>query len=110
VAQPPPSATRLAAPRRELVENCLQVRVGRFLGRFGPPTLDEVSGQYACHVGRTLRIVMLTTNPTLGGVRWWFACPACGSRCGALYSPHSLAKMDLRCRASWGLAYRSQLA
>lgn len=108
--RPPTRATRVAAPRRELVENCLLVRVEQLLDRFGPPTYDEASGEHVCRVGRTLRIVMLTTDPNLGGVRWWFACPACGARCGALYSPRSLAKMDLRCRACWGLTYRSQLA
>lgn len=28
---------------------------------------------------------VLPTQPTYGGERWWFVCPACGRRGGAIY-------------------------
>jgi hypothetical protein len=56
---------------------------------------------------------MLATEPTYGGTRWWFACPVCGGRCGAIYwvppgyrRRHGLPWACRRCQA---LVYPSQL-
>ena len=51
---------------------------------------------------------LLPTQPTYGGVRWWFLCPQCGRRCGVLYLERA-ATLLWACRLCRGLVYRSQL-
>jgi len=41
-----------------------------------------------------------------GGYRWWFLCPGCGLRMGALHLPP--AKTLFRCRHCYKLRYQSQ--
>ena len=36
------------------------------------------------------QLAFVTTHCTLGGVRYWFACPYCGRRVGKVYLPCSL--------------------
>ncbi len=50
-------------------------------------------------------IPLVTTRPSLGGLRRWFACPLCGRRVGKLYLPPG--KQYLGCRVCFGLTYRS---
>jgi hypothetical protein len=104
----PPGAMRPGKPRRELVENCRRFRVDQFLDRFGLPLFDDAVREYAYRI-RTFRLIMVASAPAFGGVRWWFACPTCKRRCGILYSPRALSKLELRCRACWQLRYQSQL-
>jgi hypothetical protein len=47
------------------------------------------------------------TEPTFGGVRWWFQCPQCGRRCGVVYLEQSAA-CRWACRTCRGLVYPSQ--
>jgi hypothetical protein len=54
------------------------------------------------------RLQLLPTEPTYGGVRWWFLCPQCGRRCGVLYLQRT-APLPWACRLCSGLVYRSQL-
>lgn len=56
------------------------------------------------------RVELQTTEPHLGGFRWWFTCPlagphgcACGRRCGKLYLVHRY----FGCRLCQDLTYRS---
>ena len=51
--------------------------------------------------------VSLTSTPCyLGGVRWWFVCPACGRRIGLLYLPRWARAF--RCRHCYNLTYESR--
>ncbi len=50
-------------------------------------------------------IRLVSTAPYLGGVRWWFSCPACGRRVGKLYLPPSV--VTFKCRHCHGLTYTS---
>lgn len=54
----------------------------------------------------TLRLT--TTRPRCGGLRWWFACPASGRRCGKLHLPPGAGAFAAR--QVWGLAFGSQRA
>lgn len=52
------------------------------------------------------RVNLTTTNPHYGGLRWWFICPANGSRVAKLYSPNG---GDIfASRKAYNLAYQSQ--
>jgi|GEM_PF-2316569 len=51
-------------------------------------------------------IHMIATTTPLGGARWWWVCPGCHKRRGAVYvRPGSLR---LRCRVCHGLSYASR--
>ncbi len=51
--------------------------------------------------------VSLTTTPCyFGGVRYWFLCPSCYSRVGALYLPRGHVRF--RCRHCNDLSYHSR--
>jgi hypothetical protein len=54
----------------------------------------------------TERVPLLTTPGTIGGVRDWFGCPACGRRCAILYALGG----RFRCRGCHHLTYRSTRA
>lgn len=110
VRSAPPPAVRLGKPRRELVENCRRITVGRLLKRFGPAALDDRHGNYTCPITARFSAVLRASTPHFGGVRWWLVCPACGGACAVLYWPRSVRRPDLRCRKCWGLAYASQSA
>lgn len=47
-----------------------------------------------------------STTPNFGGVRYWFACPACGRRCAQLYL--SGDRREAACRVCQKLSYASQ--
>jgi hypothetical protein len=55
---------------------------------------------------------LLPTQPTYGGERWWFVCPACGRRRGAVYlvplGYYRQHGMPWACRGCQGLVYSSQ--
>lgn len=52
------------------------------------------------------RIKLTTTRPHYGGLRWWFVCPANGSRVAKLHSPPG---GDIfASRKAYGLVYQSQ--
>ncbi len=70
-------AMRVGKPGRELIENCLRVRVGRILARYGAPRFEESSRSHAWRLTDTLRIDAVSTSPHLGGIRCCLACPAC---------------------------------
>ena len=57
-------------------------------------------------------IWLLSTETNYGGERWWFVCPACGSRCAVVYLvPRGYSRahgMPWACRACQGLVYLSQ--
>jgi len=108
-AHQPSRAMRVGKPRRELAEKCRRLHVNELLARHGLPVFDERSQKYVCRIGKTFRIGMRMSTPGPGRVRWWFACPVCQARCAVLYSPRSLKRPELRCRACWGLSYQSQL-
>jgi len=46
---------------------------------------------------------LVTTQPNLGGERWWFTCPLCQRRCAKLH----LSGRHFACRCCAGLTYRS---
>ena len=50
-------------------------------------------------------IVLTTTRPTFGGVRWWERCPLCGGRRRILYYPPKGRLFS--CRTCQKLTYRS---
>lgn len=54
-----------------------------------------------------LTLFTITTRPYYGGLRCWFVCPACGTRCVKLYSPAG-SRSPFACRRCWGLVYGSQ--
>ena len=58
------------------------------------------------------RVWVVPTHPTYGGDRWWFVCPACGRRCGAIYClPWGYSRshgMVWACRDCQNLVYPSQ--
>jgi hypothetical protein len=56
-------------------------------------------------------VVLQSTRPYFGGLRWWFTCPlaqrnkTCGLRVGMLYLPYG--SLYFGCRHCYGLTYRS---
>jgi len=56
-------------------------------------------------------ILLVTTRPNYGGLRWWFVCPLtkggrdCSRRCGKLYLPPG--GRHYGCRACYELSYES---
>jgi hypothetical protein len=54
--------------------------------------------------GESTVVVLATTSPRYGGVRWWYVCPECGKRKTALY----LSGTALQCRQCAGIHYASQ--
>ena len=63
-----------------------------------------VLGEWEPHVAE---FALVPTEPCLGGERWWFLCPTCGSRRSSLYF---LPENDpaWACRRCQGLVYASQ--
>jgi hypothetical protein len=53
-------------------------------------------------------VPLLKTRPHFGGVRYWFGCPQCAGRVGALYLPAGARRFA--CRHCLSLVYRSQQA
>jgi len=53
------------------------------------------------------KILLVTTRPHFGGVRWWFVCPlvGCGRRVGKLYLPPGSRYYG--CRHCYQLTYES---
>lgn len=49
-------------------------------------------------------IVLEKTIPNLGGIRYWFVCPACSRRCAFLYGG-----THFRCRLCLDICYKTQL-
>ncbi|HEJ7887081.1 TPA: hypothetical protein SMI12_004090 [Serratia liquefaciens] len=54
--------------------------------------------------GHSVTVSLTTTRPKYGGVRWWYVCPVCKTRKGALYVSDSA----LQCRQCAGIHYASQ--
>lgn len=54
--------------------------------------------------GKDVFITLTSTNPHMGGKRWWFACPECNRRCGVMYMRLEL----LACRLCHDLTYESR--
>jgi hypothetical protein len=52
------------------------------------------------------RVRLVYTGLPSGGSRWWWSCPACRRRVGALYLP--AGRRRLGCRRCCRLLYRSQ--
>jgi hypothetical protein len=50
---------------------------------------------------------LLTTQPELGGVRYWFQCPRCGMRRRWLYAHDRYGRHRFACRRCQGLRYYS---
>ena len=57
--------------------------------------------------GETIRdrILLTTTHPFFGGVRYWFACPECSRRIRKLYLPPN--ETHFACRHCHNLSYES---
>jgi hypothetical protein len=75
------------------------------VGTVGAPVLEleyRLDGQEDIR----LPVRLQTTRPTLGGQRWWFACPLqCGRRVGKLYLPAGGRLFG--CRRCYDLTYES---
>lgn len=87
-----------------LVEECQKISIADFTKRFRHQmkalylkTEVEASGN---------KIVLTTSRTGFGGKRYWFSCPLCGGRVGALFK-HPLAGI-LGCRGCFGLEYRKR--
>ena len=79
--------------QREAV--CVEANCNR---EWGSATLRySVSGGEVAH-----GVKLVTTRPRFGGRRWWFRCPVCERRTGALYL-HRVAYF--RCRSCADLTY-----
>src|SRR5262245_9923556 len=52
------------------------------------------------------KIFLVSTQPSFGGLRWWFLCPRLNRRVRKLYLP--LGARHFRSRQAYGLAYPSQ--
>lgn len=68
--------------------------------------LERVSiSELRLYLRNTTQVVQLQpTDCNFGGVRWWFACPACERRCAKLYLRPSSA---FQCRTCHDLTYQS---
>jgi hypothetical protein len=80
----------LASMRTESADFRLSYTVGR--GGSKKPVIEN--------------LYLQTTNPHLGGVRWWFTCPNCGRRVAKLYIPPR--DEFFLCRHCYRLTYQSQ--
>ncbi len=54
---------------------------------------------------RRTRLVLTTTSPNFGGVRFWFCCPRCSRRARTLFVTEQ--ELAPACRSCHGLQYRS---
>lgn len=54
---------------------------------------------------RRTRLVLTTTTPNFGGVRFWFQCPRCSRRARTLFVTEQ--ELEPACRSCHGLQYRS---
>lgn len=52
-----------------------------------------------------LTVNVLPSRQRFGGRRWWWQCPECGRRCGALLNVSP--DQPWACRRCWGAVYRS---
>ena len=55
---------------------------------------------------KTQLVLLQTTRPNYGGVRYWLTCPFCGSKAAKLYLPPS--ETEFACRSCHDLVYQSQ--
>ncbi|MSQ47311.1 MAG: hypothetical protein EXR78_02810 [Deltaproteobacteria bacterium] len=54
----------------------------------------------------TAQLRVRSTEPFLGGRRFWFTCPRCGRRCRVVYLPPASTRVG--CRLCLSLRYQSQ--
>jgi hypothetical protein len=88
-------------------------RNGEYIGSIGYASdlTNPSSGSVRLHYNHNsspvdYRVSLTTTRPYFGGVRWWFVCPANGTRAGKLHLPPG---GDIfASQQAYGLAYRSQ--
>ncbi len=68
-----------------------------------------MSVRHNWHGGGPTQFVRLeATRPHFGGVRWWYCCPACGSRVSRLHLPgRGRVVHEFKCRACYDLSYES---
>jgi hypothetical protein len=85
----------------------------KFESRVGNPWESWLRLQYTIHDYWTGdphqiddKIVLATTRPRFGGVRWWFMCPRLNRRVRKLYLP--LGGRQFRSRRAYRLPYSSQ--
>lgn len=64
------------------------------------------SGVGASRCEHECMIRLATTRPRFGGLRWWFACPLSGRRCGKLHLPPGAGAFASR--QAWRLDHHSQ--
>ena len=65
-----------------------------------------LAGEWPDGKSTSSTIRLLTTNPHLGGVRYWYECPRCHRRAAKLYVAD--AESELACRRCWRLVYSVQ--
>lgn len=70
------------------------------------PYLDVSYQTHRSPYTEQIRVDLQATTPEYGGVRWWFCCPGCTTRCRILYCPHWTR--EFRCRVCHQLNYLSQ--
>lgn len=120
--------------RAALVEECLKIdcadlrrsavfrhgESGRLIWTLGPTEIATArfaftsqssdAGELAIELQRgnerrRARLVLTTTSPAFGGVRFWFQCPQCSQRTRTLFVTEQ--ELDPACRGCHGLQYRS---
>lgn len=121
----PSSPAKEKSETVETVENELTILIKRYAsGRSGKYAVRGCAGHITLHywvqgeggerITREMDIPLAVTHPHLGGVRWWFLAPCCGSRMRILYLPTYLPAFgEVRhivpaCRNCLGLHYPSQ--
>lgn len=79
--------------------------------RLTPAVRDAARGTVRATGAPLARLRVEAVPVTLGGARWWFRCPGCDRRCGAVYrGPFDWAPTfaGARCRRCLGLGYGVQ--
>lgn len=76
-------------------------------GHLAPGELMTVSYFRGDKIGPEQIVQLRTTQSWVGGMRWWFACPACGRTVQRLYLPPLPSEQAFACRHCHDLTYLS---
>lgn len=88
--------------KKYLIEQCQKIRLSDFIRKTNQQ-IKETILQATIDVDR-LNINLIKSKTGFGGTRFWFSCPICYKRAGALYK-HPVSQI-LGCRKCLGLDYR----
>ncbi len=89
--------------KKLLTDQCEQIKISDVFKRVKTGYIRCLKEKMVVNGGN---ISLKKSSVNNGGVRYWFACPLCGVRCGILYK--SPLGENIGCRKCLNLDYRSR--